>query len=135
LTRVGDAQLIPLMVMGGNKVTLHLMKPRTFKIIVKAQRREDGGVRVWSDHVPGLVLSGRDPERVLADIEPALKAILEARLHCKVNLQQLEPMPELPPVGAPEAEVMPEAARMPPRSRGTIPAPKRNYEYAAAIAA
>lgn len=30
--------------------------------------REDGGLRVYSDDLPGLVLSGENPRAVLADI-------------------------------------------------------------------
>ena len=39
--------------------------------------REDGGVRIWSDDMPGLILSGSDPLKVMADIGPALKALIE----------------------------------------------------------
>jgi hypothetical protein len=46
-------------------------------ITVYIEDREDGGVRVWSDDLPGLVLSGSNRIKVLADIEPAVKAILE----------------------------------------------------------
>jgi len=41
--------------------------------------RPDGGIRVSSDQVPGLVLSGKDPSAVMADVWPALNRILEAR--------------------------------------------------------
>ena len=39
--------------------------------------REDGGVRIWSDDMPGLILSGSDPLKVMADIGPALKVLIE----------------------------------------------------------
>jgi len=39
--------------------------------------RSDGGVRIWSDDIPGLILSGSDPLKVMADIGPALKALIE----------------------------------------------------------
>ena len=39
--------------------------------------REDGGVRVWSDDMPGLILSGSDPLKVMAAIGPAIKALIE----------------------------------------------------------
>jgi len=39
--------------------------------------REDGGVRVWSDDLPGLILSGKVPIKVLTAIEPACRALLE----------------------------------------------------------
>ena len=39
------------------------------------ERREDGGLRVYSDDIPGLILSHSDPRKVLADIAPALEVI------------------------------------------------------------
>lgn len=65
----------------------------TYKIVVKMKRRADGGLRAWSDQVPGLVLSHKDPARVLADIEPALVVILEEQLGCAVKAERLSPMP------------------------------------------
>ena len=49
------------------------------KHIIKVflEDRDDGGVRVWSDDLPGLILSGRDRVKVLADIEPAARTIME----------------------------------------------------------
>jgi hypothetical protein len=46
------------------------------KITIHLQRRPDGGLRAWSDDMPGLVLSHRDPERVLEDIIPAVETIV-----------------------------------------------------------
>lgn len=37
--------------------------------------RSDGGLRVWSDDMPGLVLSGSNPDKVMASILPAISAI------------------------------------------------------------
>lgn len=45
---------------------------------ISFETREDGGLRVWSDDLPGLVLSGSDPAKVLADITPAAERILES---------------------------------------------------------
>jgi hypothetical protein len=47
-------------------------------MIVKVvlEDRPDGGVRVWSNDVPGLCLSGKDRTRIIAGIEPAIRAIL-----------------------------------------------------------
>ncbi len=51
------------------------MIPRT-AITLKIERRpEDGGLRVCSDDVPGLILSGPDPNRVIADVMPALRGL------------------------------------------------------------
>lgn len=44
-------------------------------ITLRLERRQDGGLRVFSDDVPGFVLSHREPELVCADIWPALRVI------------------------------------------------------------
>lgn len=44
---------------------------------VTIEDRADGGVRVYSDDLPGLILSGRERIKVIADIEPAARALLE----------------------------------------------------------
>lgn len=51
--------------------------PEEVRIII--QRRIDGGLRVYSDDVPGLVLSGSDPTKVMADVWPALMVLLEGK--------------------------------------------------------
>lgn len=37
--------------------------------------REDGGLRICSDSVLGLILSGPDPVKVLSDVWPAILAL------------------------------------------------------------
>lgn len=49
-----------------------------FVLDVVFEPREDGGLRAYCDRVPGFVLSHRDPDAVLADVEPALTLILSA---------------------------------------------------------
>lgn len=39
------------------------------------ERRPDGGLRVWSPTVPGLILSGPDPDKVIGDILPVLAVL------------------------------------------------------------
>ena len=41
--------------------------------------REDGGLRVYSTTEPGLILSGADPVKVMADVWPALNVLREYR--------------------------------------------------------
>lgn len=53
------------------------------KIILWLERRPDGGLRVYSPHVKGLVFSGPDPALVMSDVIPALI--------------QMNAMPEIPP--------------------------------------
>ena len=43
---------------------------------VTIEDREDGGVRVSSQQLPGFNLSGKDRTRVIAAIEPAVRAML-----------------------------------------------------------
>jgi hypothetical protein len=58
------------------------------EITIKLLPREDGGVRVCSDDVPGLILSGPDPLKVLADIGPALKILFHYRKNRGVEATQ-----------------------------------------------
>lgn len=46
---------------------------------VTIENREDGGVNVSSDDLPGLILSGCNRLGIFAAIEPAARAILEHR--------------------------------------------------------
>jgi hypothetical protein len=48
---------------------------RHIKVLIEP--RDDGGIRVYSDDLPGLILAGRERIRIMADIWPAAKAILE----------------------------------------------------------
>lgn len=63
--------------------------PRFFKITVSFESRGDGGLRAWSDDVPGFVLSHRDASALIADIKPALDVILSARLGEEVTTEPL----------------------------------------------
>ncbi len=63
------------------------------KITIHLQRRPDGGLRVWSDDMPGLVLSHRDPERVLEDIIPAVETIVSEMMGQVMKASPLVPLP------------------------------------------
>jgi hypothetical protein len=63
--------------------------PEGIKIVIRLQRRRDGGLRAWSDDVPGLVLSHRDADRVLADIIPAVETIMAEMLGVAVQASPL----------------------------------------------
>lgn len=41
-------------------------------------RRPDGGLRIYSDTLPGLVLSGANAPAVLGDLGPAIQGLLQA---------------------------------------------------------
>jgi hypothetical protein len=59
------------------------MPPRKFTLTCEV--RDDGGLRVSSDQIHGLILSGADPREVLRDVWPAvlgLEAYLTGRTLC-----------------------------------------------------
>jgi len=65
------------------------MTDRSFKVTVCFERRPDGGLRAYSDDVPGLVLSHTDVDGVLADVTEALKVILSHRLQAAIDVKPL----------------------------------------------
>jgi predicted RNase H-like HicB family nuclease len=50
--------------------------------------REDGGLRVRSVDLPGLILSGKDKAAVCASIAPAIEALLK---HKGLNPRSIKP--------------------------------------------
>ena len=60
------------------------MFDRSIKVTVTFESRPDGGLRVWSDDVPGLVLSHSDVDGILADVKTAVETILSYRLNAKI---------------------------------------------------
>jgi hypothetical protein len=83
-----------------------------FKITVCFEPREDGGLRAYSDDVPGLVLSSTDIDGVLEDVPAALSVILSARLGTDV---QVEPLPDIRDALEDKGIVAPEAFLHGPR--------------------
>jgi hypothetical protein len=65
------------------------MKNRSFKITVCFETRPDGGLRAWSDDVPGLVLSHTDIDGVLEDVTEALRVILSHKFHTEIEVRPL----------------------------------------------
>lgn len=51
-------------------------RDRYIKVSVIFERRPDGGLRAYSDDVPGLVLSGHDANAVFEDVIPAIEVLL-----------------------------------------------------------
>jgi hypothetical protein len=64
------------------------------RVLVMFALRDDGGLRAWSDDVPGLVLSHKDPNKVIADVAPALSYMLSCKYGCLVQVHAEEPLPE-----------------------------------------
>jgi hypothetical protein len=87
--------------------TLH---DRSIKITVHFERRDDGGLSVWSDDLPGLHLSHQNPALVLDDVRRALEVLVTDALGERVSVEPL--------VGIREA-LLPEAIDIPQESAGT----------------
>lgn len=45
------------------------------RVSLSLEFRPDGGLRVYSDNVPGLILSGVDPDAVMSDVLPVLREL------------------------------------------------------------
>jgi hypothetical protein len=65
------------------------MNTHSFKLTVCFEKRPDGGLRAWSDDVPGLVLSHIDADSVLEDVPQALKLILSHQWNTETDVQLL----------------------------------------------
>jgi hypothetical protein len=65
------------------------MYSRTFKITVCFEARADGGLRAYSDDVPGLILSSIDIDGVIEDVPTALSVILSERLGAEIEVELL----------------------------------------------
>jgi hypothetical protein len=64
-------------------------RDRSWKVVVRFERRSDGGLMVWSDDLPGLVLSNADPALVLADVKSALEGLITDMLGERVAVEPL----------------------------------------------
>jgi len=51
-------------------------RPFFLTIHVHVEKREDGGLRAYSDDLPGLVLSNKNADLVLQDIVPAIEMLV-----------------------------------------------------------
>ncbi|MCC6736793.1 MAG: hypothetical protein IT534_11800 [Bauldia sp.] len=61
-------------------------------VSVSLDDREDGGLNVYSDSLPGLILSGPDKERVASMIAPAIKTLFENRGLSVVRVEPERPV-------------------------------------------
>jgi hypothetical protein len=70
-------------------MNMHAGTSKFVEVTLTFERREDGGLFVYSDDVPGFVLSHQNARAVLADIKPALETILAAMLKSEVQVGRL----------------------------------------------
>jgi len=71
---------------------------RYTKVTVTFEPRPDGGLRAFSDDVPGFVLSHRDHTAVIADVETALSVILSEMWGTPVEADLLTPVRDHAPI-------------------------------------
>jgi hypothetical protein len=68
-----------------SEASMNEERPFFLTIQVILEKREDGGLRAYSNDIPGLILSNKNPELVLEDIVPALEMIV--RQNFDLNLK------------------------------------------------
>ena len=74
---------------------MHNTRRKFAKVVVSFERRDDGGLRAYSDDVLGFVLSHRDPLAVIRDVEPVLARMLSAIWGVEVHASLLPHVGEL----------------------------------------
>jgi hypothetical protein len=67
-------------------------KASTFKVLVNFEPREDGGLRAYSNDVPGFVLSYADCDTTIGAVVPVLETILSDMFNGHVRVTPLEDM-------------------------------------------
>jgi hypothetical protein len=64
-------------------------------VTVTLEDRNDGGLRVYSDDLPGLLLSGPDKQNVCERIAPAIQALFEHKGVRVANVIPSQPIPDV----------------------------------------
>jgi hypothetical protein len=64
-------------------------------VCVSLEDREDGGLRVFSDELPGLILSGQDKMALMKKIAPAITALFKAAKGWDVRVRPAKPLSEI----------------------------------------
>jgi hypothetical protein len=67
----------------------------TAVVTVQLADREDGGLRVSSANLPGLLLSGSNKHEVCAQIDPAIRAIFEHAGYQVTGIRESTPVSEV----------------------------------------
>lgn len=71
------------------RAVIGAMRERSFKVTVCFEERPGGGLRAWSDDVPGLILSHADVDAVLSDVTEALRVILSDQFGRDIEVRPL----------------------------------------------
>jgi hypothetical protein len=72
------------------------MTRQTYAVVtVTIEDRDDNGLRVWSDDLPGLILSGNDRQKICASIIPAIRALFEHKGLQDVAVHSARPVHEI----------------------------------------
>jgi len=77
------------------------MQPQLTIVTVTIEDREDGGLRVHSDDLPGLILSGSRKEEVVRKIVPAIQALFEFKGFGQVTVRPAKPVYEILKLASP----------------------------------
>jgi hypothetical protein len=102
-----------------------------FKVSVDFERREDGGLRAYSNDVPGFVLSHRDCDAVLGEVVPVLETILSDMFNKPIRVKELHDVRE----SLEDAGVIARKARTAKKTAArNVPTPGRR-EYVTELAA
>lgn len=70
-------------------------------VTVTLTDREDGGLRVSSEELPGLILSGADRDSVCECIVPAIQAIFQYKGCAEVHVQAETPLSDVLKLASP----------------------------------
>ena len=71
------------------------MGRRVAVVTVTLEDRSDGGLRVFSEVLPGLILSGPDKRAVAESIAPAIQALFEHQGYQILGVHPHQPIPEV----------------------------------------
>jgi hypothetical protein len=87
------------------------LRDRSIKITVHFERRDDGGLSICSDDLPGLHLSHSNPSLALNDVKPALEGIITDMLGERVSVEPLVGIREALGLDMPEQSIAPIGVR------------------------
>jgi hypothetical protein len=71
------------------------MTARWLYLTVMLEDRDDGGLNVSCEDLPGLILSGSDKQKIFDAIAPAIQALLEFKGFKKVRVHHSSPLAEI----------------------------------------